>query len=214
MSDSNILITITGPSTTGKSKLASLLKPYGFDELVSTTTRPRRQGEIDGVHYNFVDVPKFQDMLNNNLMIEQVKVGENFYGVSKPAFDYVISQGKNGVAVVEPRGAKQVALYCAKNNINLHQVFINNPLEILMARLFTRFKEDSLADVKTYTTRALSMVDYEQKEWVAKAYNGEDHYDQLFDSFTPENENEVSKKILEAIDLKLTKKNSNKRKIS
>ena len=39
-----IIITITGPSTSGKSTLANLFKPEGYQEVVSTTSRPARTG--------------------------------------------------------------------------------------------------------------------------------------------------------------------------
>lgn len=202
----NILVTITGPSLTGKSKLARLLEPFGFEELVSTTTRPKRTGEIDGVHYNFVDVVTFKKMLKDNLMIEHSPVGANFYGVSKPAFESVINKGKNGIAVVEPDGSQEIAKYCNKNNINLHQIFLDNPTQLLMERFLKRFKEDKLADDATYARRAIDMLQVEPSEWIKKAYDGTHHYDQIFSKFSSENENEIISEVLSSIDLKLTKK--------
>jgi guanylate kinase len=206
----NILVTITGPSLTGKSKLAKLLEPLGFEELVSTTTRPQRTGEVDGIHYNFVDIATFEKMVEQNLMIEHSPVGSNFYGVSKPAFDKVISKGKNGIAVVEPDGAQKIAKYCIENNIELHQIFVDNPTQILMERFLTRFKEDKLADEKTYARRAMDMLQVEPKMWIEPAYNGKHHYDQVFEKFLPENEQEVVAEVLKSIEAKLAKKNKRK----
>jgi len=208
-----ILVTITGPSLTGKSKLAQLLKPFGFEELISTTTRPPRQGEINGVHYNFVDVSTFKAMVENNLMIENVQVGKNYYGVSKIAFDNVINKGKNGVIIVEPNGAQQVAKYCKKNNICLHQVFIDNPLNVLVERFLKRYKNDELAKDDVYAIRIIDMLKKEPKDWVEPAYNGTHHYDQIFTTFNPENEKDVVNQIIDAIDKKLTKKINFKRKL-
>lgn len=207
----NILVTVTGPSLTGKSKLASLLKPEGFEELISTTTRPHRVGEINGVHYHFVDEATFKNMSANKLMIEEVVVGHNFYGVSRPAYDAVISKGLNGVAVVEPHGAQQVGKFCRENNITLHQVFINNPKAVLLKRLLERYKGDVLAGIANddvYAKRLLDMNDKEPQEWIAPALNGTHHYDQVFDSFSPENEKDIVKQIVEAVKLKLSQKNS------
>lgn len=208
----NILVTITGPSVTGKSKLAQLLAPMGFEELVSTTTRPPRKGEIDGVHYNFVDVSIFNDMLEKNLMIEKVQVGENCYGVSKPAFDKVISKGKNGVAVVEPDGAQQVAAYCYANNIVLYQVFLDNPTQVLVERFLNRYREDSLAKDSTYARRIIDMLQREPKAWIEPAYDGTHHYDKVFKSFGPENELKVVDELVSGVEQKLLKKNTSKRK--
>lgn len=203
----NILVTVTGPSLTGKSRLAELLTPHGFEEIVSTTTRPPRVNEIDGVHYNFVAVEDFKKMLQKDLMLEKVVVGKNFYGVSKPAFEKIIKKGLDGVAVVEPDGARQVAEYCNKNNIMLHQVFINNPTNILVSRFLKRYKNDSLAQEDVYATRIIDMLQKEPKEWIEPAYKGEAFYDQIFDSFTVENEQEVVKEICNAIMYRKEKKN-------
>jgi guanylate kinase len=206
----NILVTVTGPSLTGKSKLAQLLAPYGFEELVSTTTRPQRTGEVDGVHYNFVDVPTFEKMIKDDLMIEHAPVGSNYYGVSKPAFDNVISKGKNGIAVVEPDGAQEIAKYCTKNNINLHQVFLDNPTQILIERFLKRYKEDQLANDATYARRIIDMLQVEPKEWIEPAYSGKHYYDQVFESFLPNNEADVVKEVLTAVESKLAKKTKRK----
>lgn len=208
----NILVTITGPSLTGKSRLAQLLNPLGFEEVVSTTTRPARQGEIEGVHYYFTDTTKFKKMVDNELMIEKVQVGKNFYGVSKPAFDHVISKGKNGVAVVEPDGARQVADYCAKNNIKLHQVFIDNPTHVLVDRFLKRYKNDALAQDEVYATRIIDMLQKEPKAWIEPAHNGTHYYDQVFSSFTPENEMSVINQIVLGVEQKMSKKKSTKMK--
>ncbi len=208
----NILVTITGPSLTGKSRLAQLLAPLGFEEVVSTTTRPARQGEIEGVHYYFTDTTKFKKMVDEGLMIEKVQVGKNFYGVSKPAFDHVISKGKNGVAVVEPDGAQQVAQYCAKNNIKLHQVFIDNPTHVLVDRFLKRYKNDALAQDEVYATRIIDMLQKEPKAWIEPAHNGNHYYDQVFSSFTPENELSVINQIVLGVEQKMSKKKSTKMK--
>ncbi len=208
----NILVTITGPSLTGKSKLAQLLSPYGFEEVVSTTTRPARQGEVEGVHYYFTDVNSFKKMVDNNLMIEKVQVGKNFYGVSKPAFDNVIKKGKNGVAVVEPDGARQVAEYCMKNNIKLHQVFIDNPTHVLVDRFLKRYKNDALAQDEVYATRIIDMLQKEPKNWIEPAHNGTHYYDQIFSSFAPENESSVVEQIVFAVQQTYNKKKQNSKK--
>lgn len=202
----NILVTITGPSLTGKSTLANLMKPHGFDELVSTTTRPPRAGEINGIHYHFVETEKFQQFLSQNLMIEKVQVGNNYYGVSKMAFDDVIQLGKNGVAVVEPEGARQVSDYCSKNNITLHKVFINNPTSILIERFLQRYKNDDLAKDSVYAQRIIDMLTVEPKKWIEPAYNGQDYYDQVFDLFTPENQHEIVESIVNSVQKKLQPK--------
>jgi guanylate kinase len=56
---SNILLTITGPTCAGKTTLQRLLVARGMQEIVSFTTRPPREGEVDGKDYWFVN-PRLQ----------------------------------------------------------------------------------------------------------------------------------------------------------
>ena len=50
------LITITGPSGAGKDTVARMLSEMGdYKVLCSYTTRPKREGEIDGVEHHFVE---------------------------------------------------------------------------------------------------------------------------------------------------------------
>lgn len=200
----NVLLTITGPSLTGKSELAKLLKPSGFEELVSTTTRPRRTGEVDGINYNFVTRENFTLLSQNKLMIQENPVGDNKYGLSRASFDKVISNGKNGIVVVAPEGTKQVYDFCIKNDILCHRVFINNDLETLIGRFLQRYKADKLANDHTYTIRLKDMMTVEQQVWVKNALDGSDKYDQIFDNFGPETQNDIILKINEAINLSTT----------
>lgn len=208
MSNKNVLVTITGPSLTGKSVLASLLKPEGFDELVSTTTRPARAGEIEGVNYNFISRTAFEKLIKEQAMIECVNVGGNYYGLSRAAFDAVIARGKNGVVVVEPHGAEQVRTFCESNDILLHQVFVNNTSDVLLKRFLERFKEDDKADIGTYARRLHDMVHVEPLKWVKPAYDGVQKYDQIFENFGPDTQIAVIQAIKEAVDAKILKANS------
>lgn len=212
MNNKNILVTVTGPSLTGKSVLASLLKTEGFDELVSTTTRPARAGEIDGINYNFIKPVDFEKLIKSKSMIECVTVGDNYYGVTRKAFDDVIAKGKNGVVVVEPNGAMQVRKFCEENGILLHQVFVNNTIDVLLKRFLQRFKEDDKSDINTYARRLTDMLSIEQEIWVKSAYEGNQTYDQIFENFGPSTQMNVISSIKKSVEEK-SKQLHNPRKI-
>lgn len=205
MKNNKFLITITGPSTSGKSTLATLFKEDGFTEVVSTTTRPQRTGEIEGTSYYFTDETNFINQLENQDLVEHVKVGKYFYGVSKKAISDVIDQGIPPVLVIEPNGANKVAEYCKEQGILLHKVFVNNDMNVLIERLQKRFHEDKNAKLDVYQERLWNIAIIEPKEWTQKAYSGEHHYDQIFDSFLPENQDDVKTAILSALQQKLNK---------
>ena len=78
-----IIVAISGPSGAGKTVLSNKLKDEGFSEIISITTRMPRKGEIDGVHYNFSTLENFNQLAENNGLIEKVHVNGNFYGVAE-----------------------------------------------------------------------------------------------------------------------------------
>lgn len=205
MKNNKFLITITGPSTSGKSTLATLFKEDGFSEVVSTTTRPQRTGEIEGVSYYFTDENNFKNQLENNDLVEHEQVGKYFYGVSKKAISDVIEKGIPAVLVIEPNGANKVAQYCHEKGILLYKVFVNNDMNILIERLQKRFYEDKNAKLDVYQERLWNIAVIEPKEWTEKAYNGEHHYDQIFDSFLANNQEDVKNSILTELQKKLNK---------
>ena len=85
MNDRGFLIVIVAPSGTGKSTLISKLKkefPF-ITESVSFTTRPKREGELDGVHYHFISKDEFSKRKEDDEFLEWAKVHSNYYGTSK-----------------------------------------------------------------------------------------------------------------------------------
>ena len=77
---------MTGPSGVGKGTMIDHLTntykgKFGFS--VSYTTRAPREGETDGVQYNFVSKDEFQEMIDGDQFIEWAHVHNNMYGTAK-----------------------------------------------------------------------------------------------------------------------------------
>lgn len=106
-----VLFVISGPSGVGKGTINKRL----FDEFgdavafsVSATTRGPRDGEIDGVHYFFIDRQEFEKRLANNEFLEHAEYAGNCYGTPR---SYVLSLLEKGVSVIleiDLQGALQV----------------------------------------------------------------------------------------------------------
>ena len=101
---------ISGPSGVVKSTVLKALleqrKNVYFS--VSATTRPPRPGELDGVHYHFMDVESFRKWIAMEQFLEYAEYVGNFYGTPKRYVDEAMEQGKDVILDIEVQGAIQV----------------------------------------------------------------------------------------------------------
>lgn len=101
---------ISGPSGVGKSTvLKSLIeKRKNLYFSVSATTRDARPGEVDGVHYHFLDVDTFRDWIAKDEFLEYAEFVGNFYGTPKKYVYAAMEEGKDVILDIEVQGAIQV----------------------------------------------------------------------------------------------------------
>ena len=102
---------ISGPSGVGKSTVLKALlesRPNLYFS-VSATTRDPRPGEVDGVHYHFLDVDTFRDWIARDQFLEYAEYVGNFYGTPKKFVDDAMEAGKDVILDIEIQGAIQVS---------------------------------------------------------------------------------------------------------
>jgi len=109
LKNSNLYI-VFGPSGAGKT---SLVRQLVADNpavacSVSYTTRAMRPGEVDGVHYHFVDIPTFEAMKSRGDFLEYAEVFGNFYGTSEPAVRTQLASDTHVILEIDWQGARQV----------------------------------------------------------------------------------------------------------
>ncbi|MEE2976496.1 MAG: guanylate kinase [Pseudomonadota bacterium] len=202
------IVTLTGPSCGGKSTLEGLLKAEGFVNIVSTTTRPMREGEVDGKHYHFVDESQFRRMREQGAFIECVEFGGNFYGASVKAVERATADGSPVVLVCEPEGMKQISAYADLHRWQHLAVYVDNPAGVIAERFLKRagidIAEKMIAGdpkeaarvTKTYARRLEEMMTTEQT-W-AKAIFTKD-IDLLLPTFDADNQDAAVRTILERL---------------
>lgn len=104
------LFTVSAPSGAGKTSLVSALveRMEGVCLSVSHTTRPQREGEQDGVNYNFVSVSAFQQMVTESDFLEHAEVFGNYYGTSESWVRNALEQGMDVILEIDWQGAAQI----------------------------------------------------------------------------------------------------------
>jgi guanylate kinase len=104
------LYVIAAPSGGGKTSLvrALLEREPGIRLSVSFTTRPPRPGEIDGVHYHFVDEPAFMTRKAAGEFLEHAHVHGNWYATSSKWLASEVAAGHDVLLEIDWQGARQV----------------------------------------------------------------------------------------------------------
>jgi guanylate kinase len=110
MSTPGILFIVSAPSGTGKTTLVERLVQVLPDLTMSRsyTSRPAREGEKDGVDYNFISRDRFEAMASRGEFLESAEVFGNLYGTSIADTDRCLSTGRDLVLVIDVQGARQV----------------------------------------------------------------------------------------------------------
>jgi len=105
-----LLIVISGPSGTGKDAVLSKMRESGLpiEYIVTVTTRPKRAKERDNVDYRFVSTEKFQEMIENNELLEWANVYGNGYGVPKQPIQQALNKGQDIIVKVDTQGAATI----------------------------------------------------------------------------------------------------------
>ncbi len=133
-----VVLVLSGPSGAGKSSLINEIKDdigdYYFS--ISTTTRPIREGEVEGVHYHFVNEKEFKKDIDENHFLEYALVHGNYYGTSLKPVREALSKGKLVIFDIDVQG--NTAINNRLGDITT-SVFITPPsLSELKRRLLNR----------------------------------------------------------------------------
>jgi guanylate kinase len=129
---------VSGPSGAGKTTLCDMLRKK-YPELhysISTTTRPQRVGEQDGVEYFFTTPEAFKKRIEEDNFVEWACVHGNYYGTGREIVERCLEKKENILLEVDVQGGISVKDKYPEDAV---LIFISPPsVEELKKRLFRR----------------------------------------------------------------------------
>lgn len=108
--NNGLLVILSGPSGSGKDTILTELTKRDMNIKVSTsmTTRKKREWEVDGIHYYFVDKDYFMRKIDEGQVLEYAQYGINYYGTPKAPVDELLAQGRTVFLKIEVQGAEKI----------------------------------------------------------------------------------------------------------
>lgn len=159
-----MLFIVSAPSGTGKTTVVERLVRV-TDHLKlsrSYTSRAPRADETDGVDYNFVSRPRFEEMVAAGQFLEHADVFGNLYGTHAGDTTRCLEAGDDVVLVIDVQGARNVRA----TGLPHVAIFVLPPsYEVLEQRLRGRSKDSEEAirrrlDVAREEVSAFDEYDY------------------------------------------------------
>lgn len=162
-------IIIFGKTASGKSRIVNELVKRGYKKIVTTTTRPARKGEVDGIDYNFITDDEFKELINTRYFAEWKKYdtvdGTWYYG---SPLDEISRSDNKSIVILTPDGYRDI-----KDELDEHisiYIYANN--KTIRNRLSKRGDKKEEADRRIKQDNK----DFKDAEFLADRifYNNED----------------------------------------
>lgn len=135
------LIVVSAPSGSGKTTIAKkIMEKFPFIKFsVSATTRPKRNGEVDGRDYFFLTREEFESKIKNGELLEWEEIYGNYYGTLKSVVESALKNGEVLLFDVDVNGAISIKNKFPDDSV---LIFIKPPnIETLKERLKRRKTE-------------------------------------------------------------------------
>ena len=160
-----LLFIVSAASGTGKTTLVERLvhAVSGLKMSRSYTSRPVRDGEHDGVDYNFITRDRFEQMARAGEFLEWADVFGNYYGTSAADSEACLARGEDVVLVIDVQGARQVR----SRGIETVGIFVLPPSALILEqRLRGRSKDTEEQVRRRLEVARREVAEYAQYEYV------------------------------------------------
>ena len=167
-SRTGLLLLVSGPSGSGKTTLCRRLADEKEAHYsISCTTRPPREGEVNGKDYHFLSKDDFKERIATGEFLEHAEVHENHYGTLKTEVLGHLVKGTDVVMDIDVQGADQVRS-CADSQIQTAMIdlFVRPPSEEDLRSRLTGRGTDAEVVIALRMKNALE----EMKHWRKYSY--------------------------------------------
>ena len=104
-----VMVILSSPSGAGKTTLVKKISNLkNFKVSISYTTRIPRINEVNGKDYFFISLKDFENLIENNELLEYAKVFNNYYGTSKKKVLEMVQSGQNVIFDIDWQGTNQI----------------------------------------------------------------------------------------------------------
>ena len=151
---SGTLFIVSAASGTGKTTLVKALLENcpNLRVSISSTTRAKRAGELDGVHYHFTAKEQFVDMISQGAFLEHAEVFGNYYGTARHMVEETLRQDIDVILEIDWQGAQQVR----QSYPNAVSIFIMPPSRDALRQRLEGRGQDSVEIINQRLNGAIS----------------------------------------------------------
>lgn len=185
----SLFIIVSGPAGSGKNTVAERLIadfPQQISRVTTSTSRPPRGEEKEGVDYYFLSASAFESAIERGDFYEYAKVHDRYYGTSKAAVKKLADAGKDLIFIIDVQGARTWRKIAEKDPYlkeRMISIFIRpRSVDELRSRLRGRATE-SEADIERRMQTAI------------EEFKHADEFDYVIDSDTKDDDYAAFKKI-------------------
>lgn len=174
------LIIISSPSGAGKSTLCKMIvqNDKKVKLSISTTTRPKRPGEIDGKDYFFISQEDHKKYIADDEFLEHAQIFSNFYGTPRMNVDKELSDGNDVLFDIDWQGARQILQKFERNEVLT--IFILPPsLKILHERLRNRASDSEEVVLNRMREAKSEVSHYSEYDFVLVNENLDETYQKI-----------------------------------
>lgn len=168
-----MVVILMGKSAVGKDTvMREMVSKLGYKPLISYTSRPKRDCEVEGRDYFFIRADEFKDMICNSSFIEYRKYKTKvngiddiwYYGLRKPIKFY--SNSEQHIVIMDCDGTKKLVEYLEKHDIAYKVVYLEANEEIRKERAMNRAGFD-----ETEWSRRVEADDFDFDESIIDKFN-------------------------------------------